>query len=194
MTRPEAPSPLALIQSFVNTVDLEGQDDALRTPEQLGGWLRERGLLNSGMPLSGADLSDALALREAVRALLLANAGEPLDPSAVGTLNRLAGNATLTVRFEQDGVAALALAVGGPAGAFARLLAIIYTAQVDGSWARLKACRRHSCRWAYYDTSKNRSGAWCSMAVCGNRTKVRAYQQRRKAGTGSASDATTGNG
>jgi predicted RNA-binding Zn ribbon-like protein len=180
MSRSQAPGALALIEAFVNTLDLEGGGDELRTPEQLGGWLLARGLLDAGSVLSESDLAGALALREAVRTLLFANAGEPLDPSAVETLNRLGGNALLRVEFAQGGAAALQSAAAGIAGAIARLLAIIHTAQVDGTWERLKACRRHSCRWAYYDTSKNRSGAWCSMTVCGNRTKVRAYQQRRR--------------
>jgi len=38
------------------------------------------------------------------------------------------------------------------------------------------------CQWAFYDRSKNRSGRWCSMRTCGNRTKTRAYRTRRRAG------------
>jgi predicted RNA-binding Zn ribbon-like protein len=48
----------------------------------------------------------------------------------------------------------------------------------DGTWKRLKACRNHGCRWAFYDYSKNRSGSWCSMQLCGNRTKTRSYRRR----------------
>lgn len=183
MTRPEAPGALALVQAFVNTVDLEGGDDELRTPEQLAGWLHAHSLLPDTSEVSNSDLAGAIALRESLRAILLANAGEPLDPSAVATVNRLAGNAPLVASFTADATAELRPASSGVAGAFGRLLAIVHTAMVDGTWERLKACRRHACRWAYYDISKNRSGAWCSMAVCGNRTKVRAYQQRRRSST-----------
>jgi predicted RNA-binding Zn ribbon-like protein len=52
---------------------------------------------------------------------------------------------------------------------------------VDGSWSRLKACRNHGCRWAFYDYSRNRSASWCSMQLCGNRTKTRTYRRRRGA-------------
>ncbi|MGH2778535.1 MAG: CGNR zinc finger domain-containing protein, partial [Actinomycetota bacterium] len=31
---------------------------------------------------------------------------------------------------------------------------------------------------AFYDHSKNRSGKWCTMRVCGNRAKTRAYRER----------------
>jgi predicted RNA-binding Zn ribbon-like protein len=65
-------------------------------------------------------------------------------------------------------------------GALGRLLAIVSGAIADGSWERLKACREHSCEWAFYDHTKNRSGAWCTMDVCGNRAKARAYRERRQ--------------
>jgi predicted RNA-binding Zn ribbon-like protein len=42
-----------------------------------------------------------------------------------------------------------------------------------------KPCRNHPCRWLFYDHSTNRSGTWCTMAVCGNRLKARADRRRR---------------
>lgn len=48
----------------------------------------------------------------------------------------------------------------------------------DGGWNRLKLCSSADCRWAFYDTSRNGGGRWCSMEVCGNRHKTRAYRQR----------------
>jgi predicted RNA-binding Zn ribbon-like protein len=55
----------------------------------------------------------------------------------------------------------------------------------DDSWQRAKACRAADCHWAFYDRSRNRSGVWCEMAVCGNRTKVRAYRDRAPRDTSS---------
>ncbi|MGH3007295.1 MAG: CGNR zinc finger domain-containing protein, partial [Gaiellaceae bacterium] len=46
---------------------------------------------------------------------------------------------------------------------------------------RLKACRAEDCRWAFYDRARNRSRHWCSMAVCGNRTKARTFRRRHAA-------------
>jgi hypothetical protein len=54
------------------------------------------------------------------------------------------------------------------------------TAVADGTWPRLKACRRDVCGWLFFDRSRNRSARWCQMAVCGNRTKTRAYRARRR--------------
>jgi predicted RNA-binding Zn ribbon-like protein len=48
------------------------------------------------------------------------------------------------------------------------------------SWERLKACRAEDCRWAFLDDAKNHSRAWCSMKVCGNRAKARAYRERHR--------------
>jgi len=38
-----------------------------------------------------------------------------------------------------------------------------------------------SCRWAFEDTSRNRSKRWCASSACGTPTKVRAFRQRRRA-------------
>jgi len=50
-----------------------------------------------------------------------------------------------------------------------------------GNWSRLKVCANETCQLAFYDSSRNRSGRWCSMATCGNRMKGRAYRQRHGA-------------
>ena len=72
----------------------------------------------------------------------------------------------------------------------ATLLLIIRDAQRDGTWQRLKACRNPDCRWAYYDRSHAGRGAWCDMAVCGNRIKNRNLRSRRSGVVGST-DTTT---
>ena len=43
---------------------------------------------------------------------------------------------------------------------------------------RVKICSAGNCRWAFYDSSRNRSRQWCSMEVCSNRAKARAHRQR----------------
>ncbi|HZQ38342.1 MAG TPA: CGNR zinc finger domain-containing protein [Dehalococcoidia bacterium] len=182
--RPPAPGQLAVVQAFVNTLDVETGQDDLCDAGALCAWLAERELIEPDAALGPADLRRAVQLREALRDLLAAHhrpQGAP--PARAGaSLNAIAGAAPLRLRLAADGSGTLAPARGGLNGAIARLLAIVYTAMVDGSWQRLKICRADRCRWAFYDASKNRSGAWCAMQVCGNRTKVRSYQQRRRAG------------
>jgi len=88
--------------------------------------------------------------------------------------------AALRVEFSEDGGASLVPKSAGIAQALGELLAIIFTAMQDGTWRRLKICHADDCSWAYYDRSKNGSGAWCSMQDCGNRAKARAYRERRR--------------
>ena len=42
----------------------------------------------------------------------------------------------------------------------------------------LKICP--NCEWLFLDRSKNRSRAWCDMAVCGNRVKARLHYHRKR--------------
>jgi predicted RNA-binding Zn ribbon-like protein len=184
--RRPAPGRLARVQEFVNTIDVEDGIDQLADPGRLRAWLAGRELLASGARLGGADLQRAVELREALRSLLRANAGHGLDPEAVATLNRVGRDARLLVHVGGDGRASLEPEPGGVEQAVARLLAIVYTAMTDGTWARLKACRNDECQWAFYDHSKNRSGRWCTMEECGNAMKARTYRSRRSASSGAA--------
>ena len=174
------------MQEFVNTFDVEDGIDQLADPERLRTWLTERELLAAGERLGAADLQRAVEVREALRSLLHANAGDDLDPEAVASLNRAARNARLLVQFAGDGRAGLEPEPAGVEQAVARLLAVVYTAMAEGTWPRLKACRNHECQWAFYDHSKNRSGRWCTMEVCGNAMTARAYRRRRSARSGAA--------
>jgi len=178
-SRSEIPEPLELVRKFVNSMDVDEDEDSLATPSQLGQWLSEHGLPGA-RGLSEADRRRAVEVREALRALLLANGGEPLDPRALETLNRAAAELRLLVRFGEDGGGALEPAGGGIDAALGTIIGTVFRSMADGSWPRLKACREDTCQWAFYDHSRNRSGTWCSMAVCGNRTKARKYRERHK--------------
>jgi len=175
-----APGHLALVQAFLNTVDLETGVDALDSPGALAAWFTRHGLLDPGVPLTDADLRFAIQVREALRGLAFANHDGERDPADLDVLNRAASGARLRVRFEEEG-SALEADPPGIDGAIARLLGIVHDAMAEGVWDRFKACRRDTCRWAYYDRSRNRSSSWCTMDVCGNKEKARAYRERKKA-------------
>lgn len=181
---PTPPEPVAipagaqLLLEFLNTVDLEHSNDELRTPEVLQIWLRDHGLIAVGDEVTAADLTRVVEVREALRALMLGNTGLPVDPAAPAALDRQAATSLLQVRVDAAGGVALEPVSRGVDAAVARLLAVVAATSLDGTWRRLKACRKHSCRWAFYDRSKNGSRSWCSMRVCGNRTKARLYRER----------------
>ena len=154
-----APEPLRQVQLFLNSVDVHNNVEWL--PE----WLRARGL--------SRERERATELREALRVLVLANNGLPLQQNAVEIVNRAAQRVSL--RLDADGH----LDFASDGDALDELVATVLGGMPDGSWQRLKACR--NCYWSFYDYSPNRSATWCSMQLCGNRNKTRAYRSRRKA-------------
>jgi predicted RNA-binding Zn ribbon-like protein len=175
--REPAPGSLRIVQAFVNTVDQEHGPDLLDDGAGFAEWL-DRNLLPADQAAEG--LAAAREVREALRSLLLANNGEPDDPRARAVLDAAARRARLEATFPPDG-AALVPQADGVDGAIGRILAAAFAAMLDGSWARLKACRGELCGWAFYDRSTNASATWCSMSVCGGRAKAGAYYRRRRA-------------
>jgi len=182
VTKRGAPGELELVRAFVNTLDAESGEDELARPAALREWLARRGLLEGTWETTAEDVAQAVAVREALRALLLANNGAVVDSAAAATLDEAAGRALLSLRFLPDGSACQEPAAGGVEGALGRVLAIVAAAMAEGTWSRLKACRSEACRWAFYDHARNHSRTWCDMAVCGNRVKARTYRKRRRAG------------
>jgi predicted RNA-binding Zn ribbon-like protein len=176
-----APGPLSLVQRFVNSVDLETGEDELTSPGALRDWLAERDLIGGGERVTKADLRRAVDAREGLRALLMANSGLPLDAERVGRLDDAVARAAMRMRFRPGAEPALEPDGSGVDGALGRLMTIVSAAVEQGTWARLKACHRDPCFWAFYDHSKNRSGRWCKMEACGNLEKARAFRERRRA-------------
>ena len=169
-----------LVQDFVNSRDLRPVAEAFGTPQQLSDWLCERDLLESGTRVTRRDLAEAIRVREALRDVLSAKVGLDADlDAALGEIDAAAGRAGLELRFDPT-CPRVEPTVGGVRGAIGRILVEVYDEMVDGIWERMKACKADDCRWAFLDTSKNKSRAWCSMESCGNRAKVNAYRQRHQ--------------
>jgi predicted RNA-binding Zn ribbon-like protein len=136
---------LEMIRDFVNTADFEEGREDLTDPA-------------------------ARELREALRTLLRANNGVPVDVAGASrVLSRAARVADLRVGFA-DGTLLFE--------STDRILAAVAESMADGSWSRLKACRSDTCQFAFIDTARNRSRQWCDMAVCGNREKARRFRSR----------------
>jgi predicted RNA-binding Zn ribbon-like protein len=177
-TKP-APMPLLLLQSYVNTYEGDTDVDLLGDLETARGWLGEAGLLGEE-PLTMAHLEVARRVREALRDLLVQNAGGPRPTSdQLEPLVRLAAESRFVPVLSGAGRVDLQPGVGAGGIELAGLLLIVRDAQSDGTWKRLKACRNDDCRWAFYDRSHAERGAWCDMATCGNRIKNRNLRSRR---------------
>lgn len=175
-----APHDLLVVQEFVNTLDVESGEDCLASPVSASEWLSQAGLLGSNEALTEEDLDQICSTREAIRAMLLCNTHRETDTQVVALMNQTAQRGPLAASFENCNSAELLPLAAGVDGALSRLVAAIFRAICDGSWNRLKACRNEECHWAFYDHSKNQSGTWCSMAICGSRMKARAYRRRHE--------------
>jgi predicted RNA-binding Zn ribbon-like protein len=173
------PAPLQLVESFLNSVDTESGADDLAGVASFRRWLADHGRTSAATGPDGdpaADLALARELRDELRAETATHHdGEPRDRSR---LTGLAGRVRLVSTFGPDGTVRLVPPEAGVPGFLGEILAAVALAAHDGSWRRLKICPAGDCRVVYYDQSRNASRRWCSMEVCGNRNKTRAYRQR----------------
>ena len=172
-----APGPLDLIRLFVNTLDYPAGPDALGTLEGAAQWYRSHGL---PPPSNRRELERLHGFREAVRRLLAANNAAGDQTAAWDGMRTYLASARFALKLRPPHVPSLEPAGAGVDRTIAILLAILYDAISAGTWQRLRACRKDSCRFAYYDRSKNGSRAWCSMALCGNREKAQRRRTRAR--------------
>ena len=164
-----APGRLELVRRFVNTVDHEHGREMLHSPARLEALLVELGLLDAGTRVTRRTSNARSSSAKSCASSRSRTTTAPRTPSL---------EAELVVR-STAAPAASSRAGATVDGALADLVGIVYTAMADGTWPRLKACRRDVCGWLFYDRSRNLSAVWCQMAVCGNRTKTKAYRARR---------------
>ena len=182
-----APGPLRVVQEFVNTRSNLRGSDLLEETEGTARWLAGHGLLDGVAEVSETDRRRLISFREGLRRVLVVhNAGAKVREGKVAAIfeepDDLAGAALLRVSFDPSGEPRLSPAEGKGNEidkAMALVLAAVVRSAVDGTWGRLKACRNEGCKWAFYDSAKNRSGTWCHMDACGARHKMRAYRERR---------------
>lgn len=173
---PATPVDIELVRSFVNTIDVEDDTDALSSPADLRRWLQAHDLTTAS-EVSPGDLALARRLRGALRTELAAHHEGHVDPTAVAEVDDVC--AELPLRAEASGAGLAPCGTGARAGLAAIVVAVV-RARLSGTWSRLKICPADDCRWAFYDASRNRSRRWCSMEVCGNRSKVRAFRDRTR--------------
>ncbi|AXX31646.1 Protein of unknown function DUF1470 [Actinosynnema pretiosum subsp. pretiosum] len=162
-----------VVEAFLNTLDertfsrhgeAHAPTDELTSEAALAHWLARHGLAPEGVRPSAAHLAAARELRAALRRSLAEPVTTPL---------------AFPLRLVPDGEGGLRVAAEPVAPGVDALLDLVVAAVGDGRWRRVRLCAAPDCRWAFYDTSRNGGGRWCSMAVCGNRTKTKAYRQRR---------------
>lgn len=211
MLRSEPPPPPAFFVAdsrgldFLNSVatPVDRPIDWLADGDGLIGWLQQAGLVPP------ADLDELTAratpgeldrvagqardLREWFRGFVRGHAGRPLAPDALAELaplNRLLERdeayAQIAVEADAHGHAALTLATRrrwrSPESLLIPIGEAIAQVVVEDDFAHVKACEGHNCTLLFVDRTRARARRWCSMGLCGNRAKVSAHRQRKKAG------------
>jgi predicted RNA-binding Zn ribbon-like protein len=182
---------------FLNTVEWRGRPEAreerLTSYGEFAAWAKAAGVIDgpeksrlmaraAKSPRLAADvLSDAVAAREALAALL--GAGEIKPAKAVATINDILARDRFTLRLEADGPEVREdWSLDCPELRRPLLLllreAVALLASPDR--ARVHHCSNDQCQWFFLDTSRNRSRRWCRMESCGNNAKARAHYQRHQ--------------
>jgi predicted RNA-binding Zn ribbon-like protein len=183
---PEASAEVLCLLGFLNTVDVEEGTDALAHPESLGNWLVQQGLCMTSPPLTVADVQVATGLRQGLRSLALSNAGGPVAAEDVQAAQQVASELSFKLRFPGaagatgSGPALVSAGEDRFAAALGTILTAYFIAAVNGEWTRVRRCPAADCAWVFWDSSKNASRRWCSMRICGNRAKARAFADRRR--------------
>ncbi|ARM11733.1 MULTISPECIES: CGNR zinc finger domain-containing protein [Rhizobium] len=145
-------------------IDRFAAGDQMRSfPRAAAEFCAERALFGDIAPVPAENTADFIALRESIdryfRKRILDGSDDRL---LAGLLDALA-----TVLREAN-PSSLAAAT---AHSVLRLIAM-------PDPERMKICG--NCGWLFIDRSKNRSRAWCDMAVCGNRAKANRHYRRKK--------------
>jgi predicted RNA-binding Zn ribbon-like protein len=172
---PPAPGELRIVQSFVNA-DFAQRPD-LDGTAALARWLAHWSLLPDDARVDVSGLERAVEVREALRALIIANYGSAVHEAFAVRLDNVAKATSIRVRFDLVGRTRFEAAADDLDGAFGRLFGIVAAAQLDGSWERMKVCSREPCHAAFYDFSPNRSALYCQLG-CGSRTSSHTYRNR----------------
>ncbi|MGI3779228.1 MAG: CGNR zinc finger domain-containing protein [Janthinobacterium lividum] len=177
-----------LVLAFANThADGGGRPERFVDVDGLRAWLMETGLHEAADDVTAADVDGVRHLRDAVVTVLLVHANDPATNEAAlaqaeADVRRAGARHPLITSVDHAGVR-LAPAQGGFPGAVGSVLAAMTDLALTGTWSRLKACRNQPCHMAFFDRSRNTSGAYCSPG-CSSQVAMRAYRQRRAAEPG----------
>lgn len=177
-----APGGLALVQDLLNTRPIGEEADMLSTGPRArrwaghatAAWAAQHPVTVEPPTLTDRDVVKLRSLRTTLEDWL---SGAP-PPAAT----RLPG----TSQFIIDGGGRVMWTPAGKGWQWmaSALWGEMLSSQRAGTWPRLKLCRHPQCRSAFYDRSKNNSGVWHDVKVCGNAINLRASRARRRASNG----------
>lgn len=165
---------------FVGTLRARRNDEPaemLGSPRSLDAWFRESGVTDTDPGSTPADLAGAIAVREAIYALVAARlVGQEYDQEALALVNEAAAQPDAVPQLSRTGRHVQATA-GQALSTVARIAVTILGGPDAGL---LKECGRPECTQVYLDHSRGSRREWCAMATCGNKMKAAAYRARRR--------------
>ncbi|MEU3687793.1 CGNR zinc finger domain-containing protein [Streptomyces narbonensis] len=172
--RPLTGEPVSL--DLLNTRwNVEGvRQDLLTDVEGLAVWLAANGLAGRFAADAGT-LRHTLAARDALGALVDA----PGDPAATARVDAVLGHGRIRATLTADGPGEEA-EFGDPSWGPGWTAARDYLDLLRTAPDRIRACAHEACILHFFDTSRNGTRRWCSMAVCGNRAKASRHYARTK--------------
>ena len=135
---------------FVGTVQSRRDDplDLLITPADLADWTTASGVLDAPAPVTKADLTAAVQLREAIYRLVLAsNGGSPLTAEDCAVLNRATTRVPVRHELQPDGTVVRHGTIGAVLATVARDAVELLT-QPSG---QVKECAAPRCTRLYVD-------------------------------------------
>jgi predicted RNA-binding Zn ribbon-like protein len=186
---------------FTNTLDNRGmgperEQELLSTYADLTAFLRQSNAISDALArklnaraareprVAAAIVTKAQALREAMYRVIeaIAENREPA-PADLKSVNDAVANSASRSHLQRSGEN-FAWTWSGEPDALERALWPIIRATADlltsENLSRIRLCEADTCRWAFLDTSRNRSRRWCDMKVCGNRAKARRFYERQR--------------
>jgi hypothetical protein len=133
--------------------------------------------LGLAQPLGSGELDDLRALARETQAITEAVASSR-PPPGIGTLNRLAGQASAiqTLHVEPDGTLTADVSWHAPS-AVAELACRVVAELGRLEPARLRHCSREACDLLFYDTTRSRTQRWHSESPCGLRERQERLRQ-----------------
>ncbi|MEV5969919.1 CGNR zinc finger domain-containing protein [Streptomyces sp. NPDC051921] len=152
------------------------RQDLLADTDGLGVWLAANGL-DGRFTADAPTLRRTLAARDALAALV----DRPGDPAATSGVDAVLGHGRIRATLTTEGPgeeAEFADPAWGPGWTAARDYLELLRAQPE----RIRKCAHDACILHFFDTSRNGTRRWCSMAACGNRAKASRHYARTKDG------------
>jgi predicted RNA-binding Zn ribbon-like protein len=175
--RPLPGEPLALDLLNTQWMAAGSLADQLATLEGTCAWLAAAGFAAAPTPVARQALITA---RQAIRDVLTA----PGDPAALERLNDVLTHGRLRLRVGEAASPEQTLEVDDQAWRPAVTAAVNLLELLKQAPDRIRSCEHPACVLWFYDTTRNGTRRWCSMATCGNRAKAHRHYDRAKKSQG----------